>query len=151
MLPRPPACQKDFFDKLTGQSLFPRGWPVPSCPESLIFWFLANTISKKYLSCSPFHSNSRLHENYHHFLLIAQKPATDSPVAGSRLSKNLGELERAEALSNKKSSSATCAVARLLALGKQVALRPAKLNQRFRFAASRGYFIAGKSHFPERK
>ena len=35
--------------------------------------------------------------------------------------------------------------------GKQVALRPAKLNQRFRFAASRGYFIAGKSHFPERK
>ena len=64
---------------------------------------------------------------------------------------NPGEFERAAALSNFQSSPAACTVARLLALGKQVALRPAKLNQRFRFAASRGYFIAGKSHFPERK
>ena len=38
------------------------------------------------------------------------KKAGSDSASRLRLSKNLGELERVEALSNKKSSSATCAV-----------------------------------------
>ena len=50
-----------------------------------------------------------------------------------------------------KSSPAACTVARLLAFGKQVALRPAKLNQRFRFAAGGAIFAKGNPISRERK